>query len=66
MVCSLIDFAAVVPELLMFQVCETIGISKIVFFNFSGNERVNRVNRVQVNINVYVRCFAIIIAQENT
>ena len=65
MVCSLIDFAAVVPELLMFQVCETIGISKIVFFNFSGNERV-KVNRVQVNINVYVRCFAIIIAQENT
>ena len=65
MVCSLIDFAVAVPELLMFQVCEIIGISKIVFFNFSGNERV-KVNRVQVNINVYVRCFAIIIVQENT
>ena len=65
MVCSLIDFAVAVPELLMFHVCEIIGISKIVFFNFSGNERV-KVNRVQVNINVYVRCFAIIIAQENT
>ena len=65
MVCSLIDFAVAVPELLMFQVCEIIGISKIVFFNFSGNERV-KVNRVQVNINVYVRCFGIIIAQENT
>ena len=65
MVCSLIDFAVVVPELLMFQVCEIIDISKIVFFNFSDNERV-KVNRVQVNINVYARCFAIIIVQENT
>ena len=65
MVCSLIDFAVVVPEILMFQVCEIIGISKIVFFNFSGNERV-KVNQVQVNINVYVRCFAIVIVKENT
>ena len=40
MVCRLIDFALVVLELLMFKVCGIIGISKIQFFNFPGNERV--------------------------
>ena len=40
MVCRLIDFALVVLQLLMFKVCGIIGISKIQFFNFSGNERV--------------------------
>ena len=41
MVCSLIDFALVVLKLLMFKVCEIIGISKIEFFNLSDAERVN-------------------------
>ena len=41
MVCRLIDFALVVLELLMFKVCGIIGISKIGYSNFSGNERVN-------------------------
>ena len=41
MVCRLIDFALVVLRLLMFKVCGSIGISKIEFFNYSGNERVN-------------------------
>ena len=40
-VCRLIDFAFVVLQLLMFKVCVIIGISKMEFFNFSGNERVN-------------------------
>ena len=43
MVCRLIDIALVVLKLLMFKVCEIIGISKIEFFNFLGNERVNLV-----------------------
>ena len=43
MVCRLIDIALVVLKLLMFNVCEIIGISKIEFFNFLGNERVNLV-----------------------
>ena len=43
MVCRLIDIALVVLKLLMFKVCEIIGISKIEFFNFFGNERVNLV-----------------------
>ena len=42
MVCRLIDFALVVLKLLMFKVCEIIGISKIEFFNFSGTERVKK------------------------
>ena len=41
MICRLIDFTLVVLELLMFKVSEIIGISKIEFFNFFGNERVN-------------------------
>ena len=41
-VCRLIDFALVVLELLMFKVCGIIGISKIEFFNFPGNERVKQ------------------------
>ena len=39
MVCRLVDFALVILELLMFKVCGIIGISKIEFFNFSGNEK---------------------------
>ena len=42
MVCRLIDFAFMVLKLLIFKVCGTIGISKIGFFNFSGNEMVKR------------------------
>ena len=42
MVCRLIDFALVVLELLMFEVCGIIGISKIEFYNFSGNERIKQ------------------------
>ena len=41
MVCSLIDFALVVLDILMFNVWGIIGISKIEFFNFSGTETVN-------------------------
>ena len=41
MVCRLLDFALVVLDLLMFKVCGIIGISKIGYSNFSGNERVN-------------------------
>ena len=47
MVCRLIDSALAVLELSMFKVCGIIGISKIKFFNFSGNERVNKV-RIKV------------------
>ena len=36
----LIDFAVLVPTLLMFKVCRIIGISKNEFFNFSGTERI--------------------------
>ena len=42
MVCRLIDFTLVVLELLMFEVCGIIGISKIEFYNFSGNERIKQ------------------------
>ena len=42
MVCSLIDYALVVLELLKFKVCVIIGISKFEIFNFSGTERVNK------------------------
>ena len=42
MVCRLIEFAIVILELLMFKVCGIIGISRIEFFNFSVNERVNQ------------------------
>ena len=42
MVCRLIDFTLVVLELLMFKVCGIIGISKIEFYNFSGNERIKQ------------------------
>ena len=42
MICRLIDFALVILELLMFKVCGVNGISKIEFFNFSGNKRVNK------------------------
>ena len=41
MVCSLIDFALVVLDILMFNVWGIIGISNIEFFNFSGTETVN-------------------------
>ena len=41
MVRRLIDFALVVLKLLMFKVCGINGISKIEFFDYSGNERVN-------------------------
>ena len=41
MSCRLIDFALVVLKLLMLKVCVIIDISKIKFFNFSGNEIVN-------------------------
>ena len=40
MVCRLIDFVFVVLKIMLFKVCGVIGISKIKFFNFSGNERV--------------------------
>ena len=40
MVPRLKDFALVVLCLLMFKICEIIGISKIVFFNVSGIEKV--------------------------
>ena len=47
MVCRLIDFVFVVLELLMFmelfEVCGIIDMSKIEFFNFSGNERVKAI-----------------------
>ena len=46
MVCRLIVFALVVFESLMFKVCGIIGISKIEFFNFSGNERVKHMAAV--------------------
>ena len=42
MVCSLVDFALVVLDILMFNVWGIIGISKIEFFNFSGTERVKQ------------------------
>ena len=42
MICRLIDFALVILELLMFKVCGVNGISKIEFFNFSCNKRVNK------------------------
>ena len=41
MVCRSIDFALVVPKLLIFKVCVIIGISKIEFFDFFGIERAN-------------------------
>ena len=47
MVCRWIDFAFVVPELLMFKIYGIIDISKIEFFNFSGNERVNNPCRIK-------------------
>ena len=40
MIFSLIDFALVILELLMFKNCGIIGISKIEFFSYSGTERV--------------------------
>ena len=42
MVCRLKRFALVVLELLIFKVCRIIGISKIEFLRFSGNERVKQ------------------------
>ena len=44
MVCRLKDFALMALELLMSKVCGIIGISKIQFFNFSGNERVHNLD----------------------
>ena len=38
----LIDFGLVLLQLLMFKVCGITGISKIVFCNFSGTERVKQ------------------------
>ena len=46
MVCRVIDFALVVLELLVFKVCEIIGISKIEFFNFSGNEKIKQIKKI--------------------
>ena len=46
MVCRVIDFALVVLELLLFKVCEIIGISKIEFFNFSGNEKIKQIKKI--------------------
>ena len=40
MVYSVIDFVLVVLNLLMFEVCGIIGVSKIEFFIFSSAERV--------------------------
>ena len=42
MVCRLTDLTLVVLELLMFKVCGIINISKVEFFNFSGEERVKQ------------------------
>ena len=42
MICRLIDFA------IAFKVCGIIGISKIVFFAFSGTERVKRTVNIPV------------------
>ena len=39
MISRLIDFALLGLSLLMFQVCEIIGIAKIKLFNFSVTER---------------------------
>ena len=41
-VCSLTEFALVALKLLIYEVRETIGISKIELFNFSGTERVKQ------------------------
>ena len=41
MVCRFIDFALVVPKLLIFKSCGVIGVPKIEFSNISGTERVN-------------------------
>ena len=42
MVCRLIDFALLPLNLLIFEVCGIIGISKIEFLNFFGTERVKQ------------------------
>ena len=42
MVCRLIDFAYVVLELLIAKICGFVDISKIGFFNFSGNGSVKQ------------------------
>ena len=53
MVWRLIDFALLVLELLMFRICGIIGISKIEFFNFSGNERVKTIYRQNIIILIF-------------
>ena len=45
MISRLIDFALVVLQLFMFKMCGIIGISKIVFFSFSGIERVKQTQK---------------------
>ena len=47
MISRLIDFALVVRKFLIFKVCGVIGISEIEFFNFSGTERVKKVNELR-------------------
>ena len=42
MIFKLVDFALVILYLLMFKFCGNIGISKIVFFSFSGTKRVKQ------------------------
>ena len=42
MVCKLITFAPAFLKLLMFEICGFIGISKINFFNFTGNQSVKQ------------------------
>ena len=41
MVCRLVDFPLVDLKLVIFKVCGVMGILKIDFFNFYGNEKVN-------------------------
>ena len=45
MISKLIDFALVVLQLFMFKICGIIGVSKIVFFSFSGIERVKQTQK---------------------
>lgn len=43
---TLIDFAVVVLELLIFKLYGIIRISKVEFLNFSGNERAKRNQKI--------------------
>ena len=42
MICRLVDFALLVPKLLMSKICRIIGISKIKFLHFSSTEMVKQ------------------------